>query len=99
MISENERVGWFAKAIRARAFRDAGLMMIDSHASLRDDYEVSTPGLDRLVDTLCSHPGVYGARLTGAGFGGCVVALARRGAVRDLGWVVRPVAGAAVTGA
>ncbi len=96
VISENERVGWFAKAIRARAFGDAGLMMIDSHASLRDDYGVSTPGLDRWVETLCSHPGVYGARLSGAGFGGCVVALARRGAVRDLGWVVRPVAGAAL---
>ncbi len=96
VISENERVGWFAKAIRARAFGDAGLMMIDSHASLRDDYGVSTPGLDRWVETLCSHPGVYGAWLTGAGFGGCVVALARRGAVRDLGWVVRPVVGAAL---
>jgi galactokinase len=96
VVSENERATWFAKAIRARAFRDAGLMMIDSHASLRDDYGVSTPGLDRWVETLCSHPGVYGARLTGAGFGGCVVALARRGAVRDLGWVVRPVGGATV---
>ncbi|HMK12716.1 MAG TPA: hypothetical protein VK461_14085, partial [Acidimicrobiales bacterium] len=97
VISENERVDWFSRAIRARAFRDAGLMMDDSHASLRDDYEVSTPELDRWVDTLRSIPGVYGARLTGAGFGGCVVALAEKGAVRDIGWVVRPVGGATVT--
>ena len=97
VVSENERVDWFSRAIRARAFRDAGLMMDDSHASLRDDYEVSTPALDRCVDDLRARPGVFGARLTGAGFGGCVVALAERGAVRDTGWVVRPVGGATVT--
>ena len=97
VISENERVDWFSRAIRARAFRDAGLMMDESHTSLRDDYEVSTPELDRWVETLRSIPGVYGARLTGAGFGGCVVALAERGAVRDMGWIVRPVGGASVT--
>ncbi len=72
-------------------------MMDDSHASLRDDYEVSTPALDRCVDDLRARQGVFGARLTGAGFGGCVVALAERGAVRDTGWVVRPVSGATVT--
>ncbi len=97
VVSENERVDWFSRAIRARAFRDAGLMMDDSHASLRDDYEVSTPALDRCVADLRARPGVFGARLTGAGFGGCVVALAERGAVRDTGWVVRPVGGATVT--
>jgi galactokinase len=97
VISENERVDWFSRAIRARAYTDAGLMMDDSHASLRDDYEVSTPGLDRWVETLRSHRGVYGARLTGAGFGGCVVALAERGSVREVGWVVRPVGGATVS--
>ena len=97
VISENERVDLFSRAIRARAFHDAGLMMDDSHASLRDDYEVSTPALDRCVDDLRARPGVFGARLTGAGFGGCVVALAERGAVRDTGWVVRPVGGATVT--
>jgi galactokinase len=97
VISENERTLWFSKAIAARAFHDAGLMMDDSHASLRDDYEVSTPGLDRCVDELRARPGVFGARLTGAGFGGCVVALAERGAVRDTGWVVRPVGGATVS--
>jgi galactokinase len=97
VISENERVRGFAKAIRAGAFADAGLMMDDSHTSLRDDYEVSTPGLDRAAAALRARSGVHGARLTGAGFGGCVVALADAGAVRDVGWIVRPVGGATVT--
>ena len=70
--------------------------MLASHASLRDDFEVSTPELDELVARLGAVPGVFGARLTGAGFGGCVVALARPGVVQE-GWVVRPVAGASVT--
>ncbi len=96
VISENERVSWFAKAINAHAFVDAGHMMDDSHASLRDDYEVSTPSLDRCAAELRSRPGVYGSRLTGAGFGGCVVALAEAGTVRDVGWIVRPVGGATV---
>jgi galactokinase len=70
--------------------------MAASHASLRDDFEVSTVALDALVARLAATPGVYGARLTGAGFGGCVVALAEPGAL-DEGWVVRPV-GAASAG-
>ena len=52
-----------------------GELMLASHASLRDDYEVSTPELDALVDALCG-AGAWGARLTGAGFGGCAVAVA-----------------------
>ena len=47
--------------------------MLASHASLRDDFAVSTPELDALVDALRATTGAYGARLTGAGFGGCVV--------------------------
>jgi galactokinase len=74
----------------------AGALMLASHASLRDDFDVSIPELDDLVARLSTTPGVFGARLTGAGFGGCVVALARPGTVRE-GWVVRPVAGASVT--
>ena len=52
--------------------------MLASHRSLRDDFQVSTPELDLLVD-LSVDAGVFGARLTGAGFGGCVVALVERG--------------------
>ena len=55
-----------------------------SHASLRDDYEVSTPGLDQLVALLQAAPDVFGARLTGAGFGGACVALCRAGRAHDV---------------
>ena len=51
-----------------------------THASLRDLYEVSVRELDCIVETACEHPGVLGARLTGAGFGGCAVVLLRRSA-------------------
>ncbi len=73
--------------------------MSASHRSLAHDFEVSTPGLDALVDWLEGRPGVFGARLTGAGFGGCVVALTEPGAL-DLGalrtpaWRVRAARGA-----
>jgi galactokinase len=97
VVTENERVRAFARAIRERDDEAAGAVMDASHASLRDDYEVSTASLDRCVAALRARPGVLGARLTGAGFGGCVVALARPGALRDIGWVVRAVSGATVT--
>jgi len=61
-----------------------GARMTESHASLRDHYEVSVPELDCLVEAALSHGSVLGARLTGAGFGGCVVVLARDGAREDL---------------
>ena len=72
-----------------------GALMNASHASLRDDFEVSTPGLDEAVAGLLGRKGVYGARLTGGGFGGSIVALAAPGAVRH-GTVVRPSGGARV---
>lgn len=93
VISENARVGEFADAMRSGDLATAGRLMTESHRSLRDDFEVSTPALDDLVDRLLSVPGVVGARLTGAGFGGCVVALAER-TVDPGGWPVRPAAGA-----
>ena len=89
-----------ADALRAGDAPTLGALMVESHRSLRDDFEVSTPALDAAVDALRARPGVHGARLTGAGFGGCAVALADRGAVADAtaftgrGWVVRPSAGA-----
>lgn len=79
VITENERVARFAEALAAGDLVAAGRLMNESHASLRDDFEVSTPALDALVRELASTPGVYGARLTGAGFGGCAVALAAPG--------------------
>lgn len=93
VITENQRVRTFAEALRARRAVEAGRLMVESHASLRDDFEVSTPTLDALVARLAATPGVHGARLTGAGFGGCVVAVTEPGAL-DLGWRVLPSEGA-----
>ena len=75
VVSENQRVREFAHALVNDNLITAGRLMNESHASLRDDFEVSTDVLDRLVARLMDTPGVFGARLTGAGFGGCVVAL------------------------
>ena len=94
--TENERVRGFVDAIRRHDLHAAGALMVASHASLRDDYEVSTPALDELVEALVETRGVHGARLTGAGFGGCVVALTERGVLRA-GWRVRPSHGAEVS--
>ena len=70
--------------------------MVESHESLRDNFDVSTPTLDALVERLVATSGVFGARLTGAGFGGCVVALCAKGALADEGWHVTAAAGADV---
>ena len=93
VVTENERVRGAVSAIGRRDLVAVGTAMAASHRSLRDDFEVSTPVLDRLVERLTATPGVFGARLTGAGFGGCVVALTEPG-VLDEGWLVRPSAGA-----
>jgi galactokinase len=74
VVTENQRVLDFAAALRAGDTGRLGDLLLASHASLRDDYEVSTPELDLAVDLLVEH-GAIGARVTGAGFGGCVVAL------------------------
>ena len=75
VVAENRRPHAFAAALRAGDLPEAGRLMNDSHASLRDLYEVSCPELDRLTDLARRHPACFGARLTGAGFGGCAVAL------------------------
>lgn len=77
VASECSRVTRFAGAMARGDLESAGRTMTESHASLRDDYEVSTVALDDLVATLEGLEGVFGARMTGAGFGGCVVALTR----------------------
>jgi galactokinase len=74
VVSENQRVVEFAGALRRGDLDRCGQLMISSHASLRDDFRVSTDQLDALVVALVD-AGAYGARLTGAGFGGCAVAL------------------------
>lgn len=78
VVSENLRVDKAAAAMTRGDFAGFGRLMFESHASLRDDYEVSCPELDRLVELARPLPGVYGARMTGGGFGGCTVNLVRR---------------------
>jgi galactokinase len=100
VVPENARVHAAAQAIAAGDLRSVGTEMAASHRSLAEDFEVSTPALDALVDELLATPGVFGARMTGAGFGGCVVALAEPGVVvpddRRQGWILRASAGASV---
>ncbi|HJQ95988.1 MAG TPA: galactokinase [Acidimicrobiia bacterium] len=75
VITENSRTLEFAHALGRSEFARAGELMIESHSSLRDDFEVSSPSLDVLVEAALEAPGCFGARLTGAGMGGCAVAL------------------------
>lgn len=77
VVSENQRVQGAVSSLRRGDLDEVGRLMLASHQSLRDDYEVSGPELDTLVTTAIDTPGVVGARLTGAGFGGCVVALVK----------------------
>ena len=81
VVSENDRVQQ-ARGADAALF---GRLMQASHASLSTDYEVSTPELDRLVAALTADADVYGAKLTGAGFGGACVALCRDGTAAAAG--------------
>ena len=97
VITENARVDAFARSLTAGDRPGVRAAMAASHASLRDDFEVSTLTLDALVEDLVTTDGVVGARLTGAGFGGCVVAVVERGARIDRpAWRVRPSRGAHV---
>jgi galactokinase len=83
VVGENARVLAGVAALRRQDFVAFGALMWASHASLRDDYAVSTPELDAIV-TLARIGGALGARLTGAGFGGCAIALIEGGKARAL---------------
>ena len=84
VVSENERVQAAVEALELGDFQLVGQLMNASHASLRDDYEVSSEALDVMVESMRGHPGCLGARLTGAGFGGCAVALVWTGSETDV---------------
>jgi len=75
VISENRRVQQAVQALRADRLEEFGDLLNQSHISLRDDYEVSSPALDQIVACALHTPGCLGARMTGAGFGGCAVAV------------------------
>jgi galactokinase len=79
VVTENERVLTGVRFLEVGDIEKFGKLMYASHESLRDDYEVSIDAIDALVDVARSEPDVYGARLTGGGFGGSVVMAARAG--------------------
>ena len=75
VVTENDRVLQTAEAFQSGAIEKLGQLMADSHRSLRKDYEVSCPELDILVEIAARQRGVWGARMTGGGFGGCSINL------------------------
>ena len=77
VISENTRVQKAAVALEQGDLDSLGMLMNESHLSLRDDYEVSCPELDLMVELARPLPGVFGARMTGGGFGGCTINLVK----------------------
>ena len=85
VVNENRRVLQMVDALRHERLDECGRLLYEGHVSLRDDYEVSVPEVDRLVELAVAQEGVYGARMTGGGFGGAIVALARAGAGREAG--------------
>jgi galactokinase len=78
VIGENGRVKQAVEALKKDDFRLLGDLIFRSHESLRDDYQVSCPELDLLYETARESPGCFGARLTGAGFGGSGIALIKQ---------------------
>jgi galactokinase len=98
VITENARVRAMVDALGVGDVATAGQLLVEGHASLRDHFAASTPQMDAAVEAWLRVPGVHGVRMTGGGFGGCIVALAESGALdADLGpstWKVHAVAGA-----
>lgn len=88
VVSENVRTLAFAAALARGDVRGAGRLMNESHSSLRDDFEVSRPELDAMVSLAQDRPECYGARMTGAGFGGCAVGLVDASAVTEFAGAV-----------
>ena len=85
VITENARVRGAVSAMQENDLERLGKLLYLSHQSLRDDYAVSVPEIDLLVDLAAREPDVYGARITGGGFGGAVIVLTRAGKGRETG--------------
>ena len=83
VVTENARVQRAAEALERGDLGSFGEAMGESHRSMRDDFEISCPELDLLVELAEKSPGVYGARMTGGGFGGCTVNLVEAGKVEE----------------
>jgi galactokinase len=115
VVSENARTLAAAAAMEHDDALELGRLMSLSHVSLRDDFEVSAPALDAIVEVATASPGCLGARMTGGGFAGCAVALVERGRAEEFErsvqdgyahdghraqiWICAPTAGASVRGA
>jgi galactokinase len=84
VLLENERVVQLADSLEQNNPVAAGELMKLSHLSLRDDFEVSCRELDEIVEAAIRQPGCFGARMTGAGFGGCAVGLVQEDSVAEL---------------
>src|SRR4029079_12793451 len=84
VVTENARVEATVDALAANDLPAIGRLFAESHASLRDLFEVSSPELDAMVEITSAVPGVVAARMTGAGFGGCTVNLVRPNAIDAL---------------
>ena len=100
VITENQRVRDFVTLLNTGNTSDIGQLLTESHNSLADDMDVSIPEVDELVAKLSTIDGVLGARITGAGFGGCVVAVCEQSVDDALidGWELYPAAAAALQG-
>ena len=81
VITENVRVQEAGAALESGDVERLGQLMYTSHDSMRDDYEISIPEIDTLVEIAHATPGCYGSRLTGGGFGGCTVSIVAEDAV------------------
>jgi galactokinase len=81
VVTENQRVTEAAIALQGENLKSFGRLMAESHRSLRDDYEVSCPELDIMVEIAVAQEGVYGSRMTGGGFGGCTISLVKEESV------------------
>jgi galactokinase len=77
VVTENARVLQAVETLRSGRLEQLGALLAGSHRSLRDDFQVSVPAVDRLVALATETPGVFGARITGGGFGGAIVVAAR----------------------
>lgn len=89
VISENQRVKDAVIALQTKDLEVLGKLMYASHDSLRDQYEVTGRELDTIIEICRTNPACIGARMTGAGFGGCAIALVRRTAIDDFQAMIR----------
>jgi galactokinase len=89
VVTENDRTLKAAEALRSGELETLGMLMKGSHESLRDDYEVSSSELNAMAEIASRHQDVFGARMTGGGFGGCTINVVRPDAVDDFSEFVR----------